>query len=63
MTPKPKDLAFARALRAWRGDKLTQVQAATALGVNRRSYERWESGGSQPCAALRQVILARITPQ
>lgn len=36
-------------LRAWRArDGLTQMQAAAALGVAKRTYERWEQGAGEP---------------
>jgi DNA-binding XRE family transcriptional regulator len=41
---------FAAKLKAWRG-KLTQKEAASILGVSRRTYEAWEQGKTEPSAA------------
>jgi transcriptional regulator with XRE-family HTH domain len=43
---------FAKALRAWRGDRnLTQAEAAEELGVPTRTFQNWELGNAAPQAS------------
>jgi DNA-binding transcriptional regulator YiaG len=56
---KQKDReAFAEQVKRWRGRKgMTQAEAATYLGMSRRTLETWEAARSVPKGFARTVIL------
>lgn len=59
-----KDTPFTRALKRYRKSrKLTQVEAAKALGLPLRTLEKYEQGASRPVRALRNAIMAQILPK
>lgn len=52
------EIAFKRRLKSWRG-KLLQKEAASLLGVNLRTYERWESG-AEPRGFVRKLLESKM---